>query len=392
MSSKLSFVTAGLIVFGVLTSTPGDGAIDFRKGGTPVRKCDQAQVIAESEGPYLRYVTGVGRAARSERQTGRQRPRSRASTGLVPLCQMGEDQQYKGQDGGLYGKGRNAPPAAHGAAALRELQKIRPLDAEGMPSPDGKIVLLSIGMSNTKLEFSAFKELARNDPNKSAKTIIVNAAIGGMDVVAWAESRRTQWGTAWEGAGRRLKEAGVTPKQVQVLWLKQAKIGPAGWGEFPAHARKLADGMLTILQMARERYPNLGIAYMSSRIYAGYATTGLNPEPYAYESAFSVRWLIQEQLQGDLKLNYDPAKGAVKCPLLLWGPYLWADGTRPRESDGLLWQREDLAADGTHPSGTSGTAKVAQLLLKFFRADPLARTWYLSAEALEKVSKATEQE
>jgi len=305
---------------------------------------------------------------------------------------MGEDQQYKGQDGGLYGKGRNAPPAAHEAAAMRELHKIRPLDAEGMPSPNGKIVLLSIGMSNTRMEFSAFKELARNDPNKSAKTIIVNAAIGGMDVVAWAESRRTQWGTAWEGAGRRLKEAGVTPKQVQVLWLKQAKIGPAGWGEFPAHARKLADGMLTILQMAKERYPNLRIAYLSSRIYAGFATTGLNPEPYAYESAFSVRWLIQEQLQGDLKLNYDPAKGAVKSPLLLWGPYLWADGTRPRESDGLLWQREDLAADGTHPSGTSGTAKVAQLLLKFFRTDPLARTWYLSAEALKEVAKATEQE
>ena len=45
--------------------------------------------------------------------------------------------------------------------------------------------------------------------------------------------------------------------------------------------------MATILNMAKERYPNLRVAYLSSRIYAGYATTPLNPEPYAYESAFS---------------------------------------------------------------------------------------------------------
>ena len=38
----------------------------------------------------------------------------------------------------------------------------------------------------------------------------------------------------------------------------------------------------------------------------------------AYESAFSVRWLIQEQIKGDPRLNYDPAKGAVRSPLLLW--------------------------------------------------------------------------
>ena len=39
-------------------------------------------------------------------------------------------------------------------------------------------------------------------------------------------------------------------------------------------------------------------ATLSSRIYAGYAVTPLNPEPYAYESAFSVRGLIQQQMAG----------------------------------------------------------------------------------------------
>ena len=89
---------------------------------------------------------------------------------------------------------------------------------------------------------------------------------------------------------------------------------------------------------------------MSSRIYGGYATTALNPEPYAYEGAFSIRWIIDAQIKGDPKLNWDAARGEVKAPVVLWGPYLWADGTTPRK-DGLVWNRDDLRDnDGTHPS------------------------------------------
>ncbi len=298
-------------------------------------------------------------------------------TGLVPLSDMQTDHTYKGEDGGLYGKGQNVPPNAHADAARRELALIRPLDSEGRPSPDGKIVLMSIGMSNTRQEFAPFKDLADADPDKNPNLIVVNAAIGGMDVAAWAANRRTEWGTAWEGALRRLAEAQVTTQQVQVIWLKQARINPAASGEFPVHARRLADGIRIILQMARERYPNLRIVYLSSRIYAGHAAIPLNPEPYAYEGAFAIRWLIQDQIAGEAQLNYDAAEGTVKSPLLLWGPYLWADGVNSR-SDGLTWRREDLAADGTHPSDR-GAAKVANLLLDFFKTNPLAHPWYLAA-------------
>jgi hypothetical protein len=119
----------------------------------------------------------------------------------------------------------------------------------------------------------------------------------------------------------------------------------------------------------------------TGRIYAGYATTSLNPEPYAYEGAFSVRWVIEDQQRGNPELNYDAARGPVRAPVALWGPYLWADGVTPRQADGLVWNREDLAErDGTHPSD-SGCRKVAGLLLAFFHSDPYARSWFLKPDA-----------
>ena len=88
-----------------------------------------------------------------------------------------------------------------------------------------------------------------------------------------------------------------------------------------------------------------------------------------------MRWLIQDQIKGEKELNYDAAKGDVKAPLLLWGPYLWGDGVNPRKSDGLVWKESDLGKDGTHPSD-SGRDKVAQMLLAFFKADPCLKAWF----------------
>lgn len=331
---------------------------------------------------WLHRGTGAkddGATAATTDDTTRATERPAADRTPIPLCDMSAADRYKGEDGGLYGKGENRPPPGHLAAARRELSRIEPLGPGGNPDPEGKVVLLSIGMSNTTQEFSRFASLAARQEGRNPALVIVDGALGGQDVTAWAEGRpipRAGGQTPWELAAGRLREAGATPEQVQAVWLKQAKMGPARWGEFPDHARRLADGMARILNLAKERFPNLRVTYLSSRIYAGHATIGLNPEPYAYESAFSVRWLILEQIAADPRLNHDPEKGPVRSPLILWGPYLWADGGRGRKLDSLRWRREDLAADGTHPSA-SGQEAVGRLLLEFFRSDELARGWFL---------------
>ena len=141
-------------------------------------------------------------------------------------------------------------------------------------------------------------------------------------------------------------------------------------------ARHTEKVTLAVIHNARERFPNLRIIYLGSRIYAGYANSQLNPEPYAYEGAFVVRWLIQDQIKGNAELNYDSTRGPVKAPVLLWGPYFWGDGTTPRKRDGLIWERKDLGGDGTHPSD-SGRKKVADMLLTFFKTDPYAKAWFV---------------
>jgi hypothetical protein len=298
----------------------------------------------------------------------------RESTGLVPLTDMSAQDRYKGEDGGLYGQGRNTPPDAHRQAAKAELARIQPLDTEGRPAPDGKIVLLSISMSNATQEFSVFKRRADTDSAKAPALTIVDGAQGGQAMAEWADPDARPWAEA----ERRLAAAQVTGRQVQVAWIKLANKGPRG--DLAQHGKKLQRDTLAVVQNAKARFPNLRIVYLASRIYGGYATTPLNPEPYAYESAFVVRWLIQDQIKGEAALNYDARRGAVKAPLLLWGPYLWADGTTARKSDGLVWKRDDLAKDGTHPT-PAGREKVARLLLEFFKTDPLARPWFVTRSA-----------
>jgi len=294
----------------------------------------------------------------------------KASVGLKPLSEMTGNDRYKGEEGGLYGGGRNQPSGAHLTTARGETAKIEPLDAAGKPARDGAIGLVSISMSNATQEFSRFKQLADADPTKSPHVAIVDCAQGGQAMAQWVNPQ----GMAWKEADRRLESAKVSANQVQVVWVKLANILPTG--ELTDHGKKLQQDTVAVVQNAKTRFPRLRIAYLSSRIYGGWTTTPLNPEPYAYEGAFVVRWLILDQIKGEGSLNYNPAKGVVKASLVLWGPYLWADGTTPRKQDGLTYEAKDFDLDGTHPSD-SGRQKVASLLLRFFQTDRLARTWYL---------------
>jgi hypothetical protein len=290
------------------------------------------------------------------------------STGLIPLSDLGAA-HYQGFSGGLYGGGSNLRPPPHDAAGLALAGAMAPLDTLGNPNANGAIVLISIGMSNATQEFSAFVPKANADPLKNSRVHVIDCAKGGQAT----QDIRHPDAAYWDTVATRLRGRGASPAQVQVAWIKEARRTPSE--PFPASAESLSRDLGAIVRLLKSKLPNLKLAYLTSRIYAGYASTTLNPEPYAYESGFAVRWLIEAQIAGEDSLNFDPGSGPVEAPWLAWGPYLWADGLEGR-SDGLTWACSDFSADGTHPSN-SGRNKVADALLEFFKTDPTTMPWFL---------------
>ncbi len=298
-----------------------------------------------------------------------------SSVGLTPLTELGS-QKYHGMEGGLYPGGSNERPSAHEAAGVEIAKSIRPLASNGtVDDVNGKIGFVAVGMSNTSLEFETFLEQTGEIPRLNPAVVFVDGAQHGKASQFVANPDDDYWTVL----GERLTDAGLSDEQVQVVWLKDARARSNL--PFPLDALLLKSDLREIVGLLYQRFPNLKIIYLSSRTYGGYATIDLNPEPYAYQSAFAVKWLIEDQLNGNIGLNYDPEKGTVYAPWLSWGPYLWADGLA-EEGKGLVWEQSDFAFDGTHTS-PSGQAKVAGLLYHFLRTDETAAPWFLSVEAAQ---------
>src|SRR5204862_5929646 len=143
-------------------------------------------------------------------------------------------------------------PDTQRAAYANESEKIRPLNTAGQPADDGKIGFITVGFSNPNMESVVFKRAADADPQKSPRVEIVNGCIGGRAAVMWAwdgsdifpqaeqerldkemdllrmpkERRRSAAGTAkdtWPTLAQRIKDASLSPKQVQVAWLKHVE-------------------------------------------------------------------------------------------------------------------------------------------------------------------------
>ncbi|MDQ3696451.1 MAG: hypothetical protein M3373_00285, partial [Gemmatimonadota bacterium] len=293
-----------------------------------------------------------------------------------------------GLPGNLYPSG-NWMPSAHHSAGVTRAQSVRPLNVNGTPSASGKYVLMSLGMSNTSQEFCngksgmpcharSFMGRAAADPAVNHTTLaVVNGASSLQVALNWDNVTDANFDRVRDSV---LAPRGLSERQVQIIWVKLTNASPKiALLNSSADAYALEATLGRVVRAIKVRYPNIRQVFVSSRIYAGYATTALNPEPYAYETGFSVKWLVGAQISQMQTGTVDPRAGNLNystvAPWIAWGPYLWANGTNPR-SDGLVWQRSDFAADGLHPSA-AGEAKVATKLLDFFKTSPHTRCWFV---------------
>ena len=295
---------------------------------------------------------------------------------LIPFNDLGPAPYNYGYFGGLYEDGSNTIPADHLAGGLGRAALIRPLDANGHPSPNGKVVFLGVGYGETERIADAFIDMAAEDRRVDHRSLVVlDAARDGYDAPHWYAPLAT--GNFNRIRDQILTPNGVTEKQVQAAWVQMMTTEDSPpLPRQDAVAYRVKGYIATALRNLKTRYPNLQVAYLSSQVYGGYAST----EPYNYESALSVRWVILGQVTlmrtGGLwdsriaDVNYETGV----APWVAWGPYFWANGTMPR-SDGLTWERDDFGDDGAALSA-KGANKGASMLLEFLLHEPTAESWF----------------
>jgi len=295
---------------------------------------------------------------------------TKTSVGLIPIIDLWNG-YYRGEQGGLYADGINTRPALHEEAGIRLAQQIQPVDGNGFPDPAGKIVFVTIGGSTTEMIGKYFKLTADSAPDKNPAVLVFNGARQSARAEKWAFVNHAVWGELKS----KLSLVGVTPAQLQVAWVKSADQDTVEG--FEVEIETLRQRITKIAQNLKFHFPNIKIAYFTSRMYGGYANivSPGSPEPHAYETGYGIKLAILDQINGSPELTYDSAAGAGKAPWMAWGPYVWADGVKPR-SDGLFYVCSDFKSDGEHPK-TGARRKVTDSLMKFLRSDTTARPWFV---------------
>jgi hypothetical protein len=312
--------------------------------------------------PVAAYVTGAKCSNIDWNVAGTSNP-------IVPLTDLGTG-TYLGFEGGLYPNGSNTPPPAQLAAAMNFANGIQPLNAAGQPDPNGSYALMSVGVSITRTIWDEYGPMEQPDPALHSNFVLVNAAIDGTNSPDWTSQTAGTWATI---TNNYLPYQNLTANQVVAAWIMMPHSNQSG--VYPNDMTNQENDLIAILQNLHFYFPNLQLAYISSLHYGGYQPSNSYPEPYAYEFGLAVQNVIADQISGDPALNYNSANGPVTSPLLLWGPYMWANGLLAR-SDGLTWGCQDVTSDGLHPSAI-GRNKAAGLLTTFFKTDPTAAPWYL---------------
>ena len=180
------------------------------------------------EGKPILRVLRLGKRTAPEPGTG-----GKTSFGLKPLTEMTAEDKYKGEDGGLYGGGKNEPPQRTLAAAKRETAKIVPLDAEGQAGhrrQDRPGVDQHVQRHDGVF---AFKKIADADPQKSPLLTIVDCAQGGQAMAQWVDPK----GQPWAEADQRCRRPASVPNRCRSPGSSWPTCGPSG--ELAEHGKKL---------------------------------------------------------------------------------------------------------------------------------------------------------
>ena len=347
-------------------------------------------------------------------------------------------QLYKGLHGYLYssqygtvtGAGSSTEDAMHEADGENLGQSIVPLCHNGLP-PDPTngcatgetpaIVAVGIGMSHWTKELCydqdngnfvdpsncgawSFLYKAAHAQGINPSLVLVDCAQDGAPATDWTMNSPVlpyDPEYLYSDCNKRLGTApyNLTAAQVQIILYKGADSGQrAALQELPTPftgcpstipsydvCNLMAEVSLTA-RVVKTFYPNVKQMFLHGRSYGGYANLigeSLNPEPYAYEQSFAMKWVIHSQI-GEIYHAQPPLPPMqsltyANAPWVDWGLYMWAGATlTPCQNcvtQGLTWRQDqtnmkpctgnqecDFQTDNTHPS-YCGRDKVSAMLL-----------------------------
>ncbi|MEZ5013679.1 MAG: T9SS type A sorting domain-containing protein [Chitinophagales bacterium] len=302
------------------------------------------------------------------------------STGNIPINDLGAG-YYLGYQGGLYPDGSNDMPNGHAKSGIFFANNIKPLDKNGNVDLDsGKVVFMAFGASTMGNTFNYFKTMVNNTPDIYNPCLaLVNGCIGGKGLETMIPPGHHWY---WEYLADTLMQANdISAEQVQIGWIKSASKDDT-INIFPLQADSIYSKYIRAINELKKNFPNLKILYINSHAYGGYAgdmsdNADIAGEPAAYFGGFSVKWVIEDQLNGSSDLKY--LGKYAKSPWLSWGPYYWADGINPRETDGLTWECDEFDPEGGgfHLSD-SGKMKEAQMMIDLLVNSNAASKWFLN--------------
>ena len=278
---------------------------------------------------------------------------------------LSELKSYKGNALGLYKNNSNSPSINQKILAQRQLQLIKPLNNNGLPSTSGKIGFLYFGDPFTQGEFTSFEELIKDNNLVNQNLVLVDGADVDIDTTYWLKSQ-----FAWENLKKKVESKYITEKQIQIIWINLSNLESTG--DTNSDNKKFADDLQKITETALIKYPNTRVIYLSSPRYMGYSTEPAYTEPISYESAFAVRELINRQENGELNFR-ENITSLQSDTVLLWGPYIW-NNSKVKDSAYSI-TRESLMSDGLIFTAPGRQDYILDLFI-FWSENEFTQTWF----------------
>lgn len=274
--------------------------------------------------------------------------------GLIPLNDLGAG-FFEGYQGGFYPMGQltEAPMSQHFKKGRSFAKGIQPLNASGAVDFDNGVVLMAgFGPSVPLHLVDSLISIVHNNSDGYITNPcfdLINLCVGGrgLDFAVGPDSDRY-----WDSIENKLISTGYNINQLQIGWMYfNAKYDSLNPIEFPEHALAVKEDYKIWLQQCKERFPNMKIVLVSGRHYGGYCDTTIEQlpaagEPASYYNNFTVKWLIEDQINNEPDLKYTGPAAIV--PYINWGPYFWTNGAIPRITDGRNYPCSKFSDDGLH--------------------------------------------